>query len=562
MERSYQKWKSLDHQPLIINVAGPPRCGRKIVARLLAHRLQSFFPSLKIASLHMGHIFRVLAKRALLDGLTLENLQTDLWRTDEILDRIARDLTCDFEQSSARISIGNLNEDALEELDWDLDVDNIVSFIAHREPSRTTLRQVRQRIRSALENYADILVTSEAGQHPRAEINFYLFADIENRARLFGNALRRKSISFDPEAVLSSTYRRDQEEFEIAGISYVKPTEDPAGRLHRYPGQFTAIDANTTSEVEIVQKILPTVLASWDNFRQGRFLREKLLEAFVHDRAHSSVGRMSILMLKGGSLGGLAGEVHSKIIKRIARDGHFDYVLGSLTENRMEFVIRRWSRVLTWSRELVRRLEATASDPEPALRFARELCFRAENFDHIRMERAIEELMKGKHHHNGAHKMILKLRFFLDYVKKECQYVLLWRNSERDKILSSWEIDQDAVEQEIKKASAEKGLPYVSISEMDEQDFVKLVLVGDGDSNKARPGSLRHMVYRELIEGSLKTIVQERINEGLAEGDLFSILNAVHGPNGPMTNELPMELALLPLRDVHLFSAFARFNGS
>jgi hypothetical protein len=496
-----------------------------------------------------------------MDGLTLENLQTDLARTDEKLDRIARELTCDFEPSTARISIGNLNEDALEELDWDLDVDNIVSFIAHREPSRTTLRPLRQRIRNALENYADILVTSEAGQHPRAEINFYLFSDTENRARLFGNALRRKSITFDPEAVLSSTFRRDQEEFEVAGISYEKPTEDPAGRLYRYPGQFTAIDANTNSEVEIVQKILPTVLASWDNFRQGRFLREKLLEAFVHDRAYSSVGRMSILMLKGGSLGGLAGEVHSKIIKRIARDGHFDYVLGSLIENRMESVIRRWSRVLSWSRELVGRLEATA-DSEPSLSFARELCFRAENFDHIRMGRAIEELMKREHHDKASHEAILKLRFFLDYVNQECQYVLLWRNSERDKILRSWEIDHDAAEQEIQKASAEKKLQHLQISEMDEQDFVKLVLVGDGDSNKAHPGSLRQMVYRELNEGSLKTIVQDRINEGLAEEDLFSILNAVHGPNGPMTDELPIELALLPLRDVHLFSAFARFNGS
>jgi hypothetical protein len=60
----------------------------------------------------------------------------------------------------------------------------------------------------------------------------------------------------------------------------------------------------------------------------------------------------------------------------------------------------------------------------------------------------------------------------------------------------------------------------------------------------------------------LETIVQDRLNEGLAEEDLFSSFNAVHGPNGPMTDELPIELALLPLQDVHLFSAFARFNGS
>jgi hypothetical protein len=51
----------------------------------------------------------------------------------------------------------------------------------------------------------------------------------------------------------------------------------------------------------------------------------------------------------------------------------------------------------------------------------------------------------------------------------------------------------------------------------------------------------------------LETIVQDRLNEGLAEEDLFSIFNAVHGPNGPMTDELPIELALLPLQDVHLF---------
>jgi hypothetical protein len=177
------------------------------------------------------------------------------------------------------------------------------------------------------------------------------------------------------------------------------------------------------------------------------------------------------------------------------------------------------------------------------------------------MQRAIEELMKLEHRQKASHATILKLRFFLDYVKQECQYVLLWRNSDRDKILSSWEIDKDAAEHEIQKASVEKNRQNFSISEMDEQDFVKLLLVGAGDSNKAHPGSLRHLVYRQLIGGSLKTIVRNRIREGLAEADLFSILNAVHGPNGPVTDELPTELSLLPLRDVHLFSAFARLKG-
>jgi len=560
MDRSYQNWKSLKHQPLVINIAGPPRCGRKLVATLLADKLKRYFPSKRIASLHMGQIFRVLAKRALQEGLTMADLKPNLTSTDQLLNKIAGEIDFRFDELTG-LSVGGLDEEQLQELDWDLDVDNIVSSVAHHEPARRTLMSVRQKIRNALENWADIVVTSEAGQHPRAQINFYLFATTENRARLFCEALRRKKVEFDPAAVLATTFQRDQEEYQVyGGPPYQASTEDPAARLRRYPGQFTALDINSANEFEIAEKILPIVLALWETFRQSRQARERLLEAFVHDRAKSGVGRLSLLMLKGGPVGGLAGELHSKIVTRIAHGGYFDYVLGSLTENRLESVIKRWSRVQSWSRELVGRIQANPQSLGGRLDLAGEVSYRADSYDHIRMERALDELMKEAHLDPVLTQTILKLRFFLDYVKQECQYIVLWRNANRKDILSAWGIDKDAANNEVQKASADSKAENGPVAEIDEQDFVKLVLVGAGDSNNAHSGSLRNLVYQELHNGSLKTMVQKRMFEGLIPADLYSILNAVHAPNGPMTDELPTELTLLPFRDVSLFTAFACFK--
>ncbi len=65
MAISYDNWKGLKREPLILNIAGAPRCNRKRVAASLAAALKKIFPALTIASFHPGRFFRVLTKLAL-----------------------------------------------------------------------------------------------------------------------------------------------------------------------------------------------------------------------------------------------------------------------------------------------------------------------------------------------------------------------------------------------------------------------------------------------------------------------------------------------------------------
>ena len=265
-----------------------------------------------------------------------------------------------------------------------------------------------------------------------------------------------------------------------------------------------------------------------------------------------------MLMLKGGEFGGLSGVINSKILRRLASKGHFDYVLGTLTENRLESVIRRWGRIRSWSQDLRDTIEADVRVPRYCKERIRELVYRAEGYDHIRMGRAIEQLIAFPHQNETLIQEVRRIQFFLQYVRQECQYILLWRNSNRSDVVKSWGIKESILRDELDKAVASEKIKDSDYLRLDEQDFVKLVLVGDGNSDKAHPGSLRNIVNQELVSGSMRDMVHAEMIRGLSKEHLFSIANAVHGPNGPMEDELPLEITLLPFKDVAMFTAFIR----
>jgi hypothetical protein len=568
MKINYDNWKGLKRQPLILNIAGPPRCDRKRVAEGLAAALKKNFPALTVVGLHPGRLFRVLTKLALDQGVLRYEGDVPVIQDHPALERIAGQIATAFDGEA--ISINGFDRRALEALDWEPCVDNAVSLIAESEPARSTLLRTSRMLDQQVEDRAEIVVTSGMGQHPRAHINFFLAARPPQRARLFVEGARAHGADIDDDSALASTLRRDlqaQRGTRASARETIEDEEDATDILRRYPGQFIVLDANQAAASELVERMLPAVLAMRDKALYGQVQRDELLTAFLDDRRLTGAGSLSLLMLKGGPLGGLNGTINAEILKQFASGGDFDYIAGAVAENRLEAVVRRKGRIREWSRSLRALGEKSGGLSDDRKHWLHDLADSADGYDHLGFIRSLEHLaglVDYSSPGDGLAREVLRIKFFLRYITHECQYLLLRRRAERSDVLRAWGINARTARAELEKAFFQRKIETSALNEIDEQDFVKLLLVGDGNSDKAHQGSLRQRVYKEFTRGPWREVVEEEVKKGLKPEHLLAIANAVHGPGGPFGasgDELPTEIALLSLEDTRLFKAFTRLAG-
>ncbi len=114
------------------------------------------------------------------------------------------------------------------------------------------------------------------------------------------------------------------------------------------------------------------------------------------------------------------------------------------------------------------------------------------------------------------------------YLDRPVQWVMLERTADRSKILEKLGLDENTTRELL------KGKNYNDVTE---QDFIKAVIVGATNMEKAHEGSLRDLAMKDIRENGLMDIV------GLEEKDFYPFIqNVVHCP---WAEELDVDLNLL-----------------
>jgi hypothetical protein len=203
-----------------------------------------------------------------------------------------------------------------------------------------------------------------------------------------------------------------------------------------------------------------------------------------------------------------------------------------------------------------------------------DLDYGLETLDHWRLSIWLDKLQGVRQAERSripmrSRRELARIFAFLQYVLAPSQYVLLLRTKPRIKIMTGWKLRSSS---KIRKRLYHRGglrmRPGVPlqryISSLDEQAFVKLVLVGSIDE----PGSLRHLVW-EILQSRPVPWPQAFGEENLSVRDLAKIMNGVHGPNGPQEivdstglrrRELQEELTFLSVDDILRFREFIMSN--
>lgn len=88
----------------------------------------------------------------------------------------------------------------------------------------------------------------------------------------------------------------------------------------------------------------------------------------------------------------------------------------------------------------------------------------------------------------------------------------------------------------------------------DEQEFVKLILIGSATEEGVPGNGIRSLVWN-VLRTKPTNWLKDIIEGDLSIDDFASIVNGIHGPNSPRGDmELQKEIMLLPLEDVTAFS--------
>jgi starch synthase len=136
-----------------------------------------------------------------------------------------------------------------------------------------------------------------------------------------------------------------------------------------------------------------------------------------------------------------------------------------------------------------------------------------------------------------------KTWLWIIYSSAETQQLLLIRKQDvsRQDILNDLKISQAEAEAMLKG----------SVDEADEQDFVKRIVVGAMDARQAYPGTLRHVVAKNMAKGHLRDFIEKCYNRGIAKDEPYAIFNGIHSPQ--YEGELSIEIGLLSDSDVKNF---------
>jgi hypothetical protein len=458
------------------------------------------------------------------------------------------------------------------------DIERLIDLWEYKEKFRDPLREVLKAIREYLASTinAQIIISGNSGHSPGAALNFFLLRSREDRVNALDRWNKAGKVVEDHDKTQD---RHIKGLYDVVQNSHDTNT-DPSARLVRYPGHFVPMhvtDANLDEAVVTMHRQIETVLNAQFELKTKR---KELIDLFALDRQRNGTGAFSLLLLKGGGFDRFYGSVNAAILRRLTEENHFHVFLGSRTNVSLDHALIRWNFLEERMVELKRQLEPEQDqrEGEENLReLLKEVVYLMQIRDHWRLHNRLQELDSCRREGSvEVRQKISKALTFLRYVTTSSQYVLLQRRVTREKITLDWGLNKrdlldarrrveknnyfdvrmlpslDAVDENLQN---HPELVSNFLSRFDEQEFVKLILTGSAGEDLERGNHLRGMVWAILSSKPHGWF------EGLIEPDLSidafaSIVNGVHGPNGPrgIDRELQKEILLLPLEDVVLFS--------
>ncbi|HOU36401.1 MAG TPA: nucleotidyltransferase domain-containing protein, partial [Candidatus Omnitrophota bacterium] len=255
---------------------------------------------------------------------------------------------------------------------------------------------------------------------------------------------------------------------------------------------------------------------------------ENLLGALVR-----TVGTISFIWLKGGDRGGLSEPLNYKLNQRLGSS--FRVFKGAIAPVTIQHLLERWGHTAFTTN--LDALERSGIIDPALIEEGRQIIA---DKDGVRFEQwfaAIQNLYPGE-------LSVAAFSLWIEYSRQEMQPWMLVRRRPREDVLKAFHLTVEEATVLL------KGQNPLAVAE---QDFVKAVVVGATDINRAHPGSLRHVVWNQTkyANTAVAKFMRQAEARGLSPRITGIMFNAVHAPASGY--ELDVEIGLLPQKDVELF---------
>jgi len=211
----------------IITIDGPAGAGKSTVGKMLAQRL-------KYGYLDTGAMYRVVALRALLEGVNPED--------ERALEGLCQNLNISLQGEAEKQRVICQGEDVTEKIR-----EPQVGWMASTVSMKRPVRQVMVRLQRKMGEKGRIVAEGrDTGTvvFPGAKYKFFLNADPEERARRRHRELMSKGLSARIEEVKREMKERDEQD-SLRDLAPLRPAKD---------ARF--IDSTGLTPEEVVEKIL------------------------------------------------------------------------------------------------------------------------------------------------------------------------------------------------------------------------------------------------------------------------------------------------------------------
>lgn len=253
---------------------------------------------------------------------------------------------------------------------------------------------------------------------------------------------------------------------------------------------------------------------------------------FAEDRLRRAGGTWSVLMLKGGELGGLDPLIKREIIEKLSQD--FEVFEGSIVHITMAQALQRWDAPIL---KFLDQLRGHIKD---------ELLDEGKELVRKQDAKGFEKWLDRIHHMRIPHEAYHKVDLLLDYVLRDSQQLFLRRKVSREEALAHYGLGHDQMREFLKGQD-----PFT----VDEQDLVKELV---GKTLNPHPNTLRGSILVPELqpEGQLAWVVREMTRGGLSDTEVIQTVNGIHTPNSQeLANEFlamtPVDLSLFIWKGLH-----------
>ncbi|MCX5714621.1 MAG: (d)CMP kinase, partial [Candidatus Omnitrophica bacterium] len=331
-----------------------------------------------------------------------------------------------------------------------------------------------------------------------------------------------------------------------------------AQEVSLYPGAYEVLNIANMAQDEQSERVYTYISTQLDTYIAQRAAQEAIFEIILGDRAQVKEGTVSCFLLKGGEHGSVASAVKDDILRALPAD-EFRLIEGDIALAGLESVLSRWEKPLSKQvgRPAAAEKEASGLFDEQGIDYSLVQEMKKKGLganDPWLFARYLLELQKSY----PEAKKIKNLVKLWGYMNERSQYIFVIRLVSRRAIINRLQLSPQDLADLIEDVQPEwfqafsegtlsgEGLVTRIVEELDEQDFLKFVVVGPTNPLKAKPGTLRGVIAKHLTEGALSHILTQAEAMGIKKSKAAIMFNGVHCP---ATDELAIEISLLSAPD-------------